>query len=422
MTSNLHLQRTLQSCSPDMQAEIAYRLALQETRRRFWANLSYRVETVMTTATVVGTLAILMVPGINQATTEWYGDIEWLHASEQAASAEASAEPKAIAPDARIFPIPGQTHAIAVKEKTFTSGYGPRESPGGIGSSFHRGNDYAAPVGTPLLATESGTVETWTDGGCGNGMEIKAKERSIIYCHLHEFKVQNGQSVNAGDVVGTVGSTGNSTGPHLHIGVIEGDDYIDPSEYLKALPSGLEKATETSGTAKGEDLGAASPAAEEYFSEVCKPGGEFGTGQKYPAMPNAKIEILGNATDADRQALEQVVSELRALGASGIQIVPSGGDVRVHFADPGEFRKIEPNYVEGNLGFFWSSGNVLIAAGSRVTQRERDHLLREEITQLLTGCYRDSNRYPDSIFYQGWTDTTQYTELDKAVIKKAFEK
>lgn len=418
-----------------MQAEIAYRLAVREARRRFWLNLSYHVETVVTTATVLGTLAILMVPGVNRATTEWYGSIGWLHGQESSADAAsapqaAGAESKAIAPNARIFPIPGQTHESLEKEKLFTSGYGPRPSPGGIGSSFHRGHDYAAPVGTPLLATESGTVEVWTESenaACGNGLELKTAKRSLIYCHLQELKVPNGQTVKAGDVIGTVGSTGYSTGPHLHIGVIEDGDYIDPSEYLKALPATLEQksAEPQEAPAKPAAQSVDESKVAEYFAEIS--GSEFGTSKALVPMRDARIEVLGDATEADRQELERIVQELRALGAGDLRVVPSGGNVQIHFAPPDQFATLEPKYVAGNLGFFWrdrqgSSARILITSTDRVTQRERFHLLREELVQVLSGLARDSNRYPDSIFYQGWTDVTELSELDKAVIEKAFQK
>ena len=77
-----------------------------------------------------------------------------------------------------------------------------------------------------------------------------------------------------------------------------------------------------------------------------------------------------------------------------------------------------------NLGFFWVNwrrsgeifrANILITTEG-VTPQERAHLIREELTQSL-GLMRDSNRYPESIFFQGWTDVTRYTDLDKAVIE-----
>lgn len=410
-----------------MQAELAYRLAVREARRRFWLNLSYHAETVATTVTVLGTLAILMVPGVNRATTAWYNDIGWLHEQQletpaavaaEATESQLEAQPS-ISPDARIFPIPGQTHETAA----FTSGYGWRKST----ASLHRGHDYAAPIGTPLLAVESGTVEVWTENedgsGCGNGLEIKAAKRSLIYCHMHTLGVKSGQQVKAGDVLGTVGSTGYSTGPHLHIGVIEDDEYIDPLEYMKSLPAKLER-PETAAEATPQ-TGVDQAAVDQYFAEVS--GKEFGdSGSRLPPMRDARIEVLGDVTEADRQELDRIMQELRELGAGDLQVVPSGGNVKIHFAPPERFAEIEPKYIAGNLGFFWidsqgSSARILITSTNRVTQRERFHLLREELTQVLSGLGRDSNRHPNSIFQQGWTDVTEFSELDKAVIRMAFQ-
>lgn len=83
----------------------------------------------------------------------------------------------------------------------------------------HTGIDYACPTGTPILAAEDGTVmhSGWLNGGWGYCVIIKhADGNATLYAHLSECKVKAGDKVKRGQVIGLSGSTGNSTGPHLH--------------------------------------------------------------------------------------------------------------------------------------------------------------------------------------------------------------
>jgi len=61
-----------------------------------------------------------------------------------------------------------------------------------------------------------------------------------------------------------------------------------------------------------------------------------------------------------------------------------------------------------------------LIASQGITQQERSHLIREELTQSL-GLFQDSWRYPGSIFYQGWTDITEYSDLDRATIRLLYD-
>lgn len=81
---------------------------------------------------------------------------------------------------------------------------------------YHTGADYAAPKGTPCVAVRSGSmVRSGKDGSFGNFLVLRAGGFDYWYCHLSEQTVKRG-SVKAGQKIGEVGSTGNSTGPHLH--------------------------------------------------------------------------------------------------------------------------------------------------------------------------------------------------------------
>ena len=117
-----------------------------------------------------------------------------------------------------------------------TSKFGGRNSPGGIGSTNHKGVDIGTPMNTPILAAKSGTV-TWAswNGGYGECVIIyHGKGNSTLYGHLDNgaYNVKVGDTVRQGDVIAWSGTTGNSTGPHLHFGIKENDTWVDPLNYL----------------------------------------------------------------------------------------------------------------------------------------------------------------------------------------------
>ncbi|MFA5537573.1 MAG: M23 family metallopeptidase [Gemmobacter sp.] len=113
-----------------------------------------------------------------------------------------------------------------------TSGFGPRMHPVLGVARLHRGVDWAAPTGTPVVAAFDGEVAFAGDGqGYGNLVRLShAGGRETRYAHLDGFAegLAPGRRVRAGEVIGTVGTTGLSTGPHLHFELYEGGDSVDP--------------------------------------------------------------------------------------------------------------------------------------------------------------------------------------------------
>ncbi|MGI8645851.1 MAG: M23 family metallopeptidase [Nocardioides sp.] len=100
-------------------------------------------------------------------------------------------------------------------------------------SNLHTGQDLSAPIGTPIHSVANGIVtETGYDGSYGNKTVVTLEDGTEIwYCHQTSFLVGVGDAVRGGETIGTVGSTGNSTGPHLHIEVRPGGgDPVDPVE------------------------------------------------------------------------------------------------------------------------------------------------------------------------------------------------
>jgi murein DD-endopeptidase MepM/ murein hydrolase activator NlpD len=118
-----------------------------------------------------------------------------------------------------------------------TSGYGWRVNPVTGEYSFHSGIDLGAAQGTPVLATRAGIIDFagW-GGGYGNLVEISHDRLGTRYAHLAEIQVRSGQRVVQGQQIGLVGSTGRSTGPHLHFELLtptaDGWVTINPAGYL----------------------------------------------------------------------------------------------------------------------------------------------------------------------------------------------
>jgi murein DD-endopeptidase MepM/ murein hydrolase activator NlpD len=126
-----------------------------------------------------------------------------------------------------IWPVVGET----------TDGFGGRYDPfGGGGSEFHPGQDISAAPGTPVVAAAAGTVvfAGWKNGygqvvdiDHGNGLLTR-------YGHLSKLETEAGRELGRGELLGRVGSTGRSTGPHLHYEVRVGDSPVNPRVYLPA--------------------------------------------------------------------------------------------------------------------------------------------------------------------------------------------
>jgi len=97
--------------------------------------------------------------------------------------------------------------------------------------AMHQGVDYKGSYGTPVMAVANGTVtEANYSGGWGNQVRIKHPSGLItLYAHLSSIGVKRGQSVKRGQVIGKVGGTGKSTGPHLHFGLMKGGQWINPT-------------------------------------------------------------------------------------------------------------------------------------------------------------------------------------------------
>jgi len=131
-----------------------------------------------------------------------------------------------------------QIDANNIKEKysiilpvtgTKTSGFGNRESNNSIVTSYHTGVDIAAAKGTIIKSATTGKVTlVSSEGDYGKHLKISTDNLTIIYAHCSKIYVKDGDTITQGQDIAEVGSTGNSTGPHLHFEIRYEDRYVDP--------------------------------------------------------------------------------------------------------------------------------------------------------------------------------------------------
>ena len=193
-----------------------------------------------------------------------------------------------------LFPLPEGTW-------TKTSDFGWRTHPITGERSFHTGTDYAAADGTPLFAVADGRVTTAEFSGGYGGLividhTVAGQRVATAYAHMwsHGIHVQAGDTVTAGQHIGDVGSSGNSTGPHLHLEVRPGGpgaEAVDAAEWL------------------AED-GASEHDGGETAGPGCAPGGDTGPPTEFPGGdPDAMVDDPtsdGQITARTAHALEQV--------------------------------------------------------------------------------------------------------------------
>ncbi len=114
------------------------------------------------------------------------------------------------------------------------SGYGYRADPFTKAKKFHHGMDFSAPRGTPIYATGKGKVVRADNRVSGYGNHIVIDHGygyKSLYAHLYKYNVRVGQQVNRGDIIGFVGSTGRSSGPHLHYEVHKDNQRLNPINF-----------------------------------------------------------------------------------------------------------------------------------------------------------------------------------------------
>lgn len=184
-------------------------IAKSETAKKFQVSLCEADED-----TAVNTLSQLIDAGVS------YEDFVQLYENRYKAI-----KPGDYSTGEMVNPVSGQ----------ITSGFGYRSSPGGIGSTNHKGIDIAVPEGTDVAAADGGTI-TKVDYNGSRGVYVEVTHgngRKTRYQHLSGYYVQKGDVVKKGQTIAASGNTGHSTGPHLHFEVLEGGTPVNPMNYLK---------------------------------------------------------------------------------------------------------------------------------------------------------------------------------------------
>lgn len=191
----------------------------------------------------------------------------------------------------------------------------------------------------------------------------------------------------------------------------------------------------------------------DYFLDIAM-GSEYGNASPHIRKwaTDLRIDIHGTPSSQDLASLDTVVDELNmlidpieievldrpaptdtvsphmvsTLSLGRLDAEPEPANVNIYFVPHTDFSRYVPQYEEGNLGYAWIwwqddtiyDATILISTNG-INQVERSHLIREELTQSL-GLLRDSYQYEDSIFFQLWTSTTQYSSLDEALIRMLY--
>ena len=119
--------------------------------------------------------------------------------------------------------------------RKLTSAFGYRDAPTSGASTYHQGVDLAGPEGTPIYASRGGTVTTATFGSAaGYYVTINHGDGfSSVYMHMTHYVVSKGAKVSQGQLIGYMGSTGVSTGSHLHFGISYNGKYVNPANYIR---------------------------------------------------------------------------------------------------------------------------------------------------------------------------------------------
>jgi len=124
-----------------------------------------------------------------------------------------------------------------------SSGFGYRRDPFTGAGAMHKGLDFRGPIGAPIYAAAKGVVSfVGRRSGYGNVVEISHGNGLMTrYAHMSAFHARVGQKVAGGDTIGAIGSTGRSTGPHLHFEVRINDRAVNPRTFLETAPHVLEE-------------------------------------------------------------------------------------------------------------------------------------------------------------------------------------
>ena len=227
-------QRVIQDLK-DLQAEIEAKKATLEASKAESEAARAELVAVKKDLDVQRAEANRLIQQIRDNESAYRGAVDELEREEEAILAEILRKSRELAAQQAAQGKPVQTnpggYIWPVDSRYITSTVGGRTSPGGVGSTNHKGTDIGR-VGytSPIYASKAGTViVSQYSNSYGNYVVIShGSGNTTLYGHMSSRKVQVGQYVNQGDVIGITGSTGNSTGPHLHFEITENGQRVNP--------------------------------------------------------------------------------------------------------------------------------------------------------------------------------------------------
>lgn len=186
--------------------------------------------------------------------------------------------------------FPSDTH-------TLTSYFGYRNDTGGVGSTYHQGIDIGAAYGEPIYAAMPGQVEiAGSYGGYGNAVKIDhGGGLETLYGHMSAVAVDPGAPVAQGQIIGFVGSTGNSTGPHLHFSVLVNGEQVDPLSFFPGFSVGSRYIPKDMLAVVHKGEGIVKSSENPYANS----GGSFWTGMLKAAIGNEMAKL---SVDARRRS------------------------------------------------------------------------------------------------------------------------
>ena len=132
--------------------------------------------------------------------------------------------------------LAGIPQVLPASLEFISSGFGYRSDPFTGDAAFHSGLDFRGPIGAPIYAAATGRVVfAGVKAGYGNCIDIDhGNGLTTRYAHMSAFRARVGQPIESGDVIGAIGSSGRSTGPHLHFEVRVHDRPVNPRPFLEA--------------------------------------------------------------------------------------------------------------------------------------------------------------------------------------------
>lgn len=159
------------------------------------------------------------------------GAIEKIANTEETGETEELSEEEQMKKDAEN--IKSKISFIKPLQGTITSVFGPRNPTVSTVSKYHTGIDIATTEGTDIIAATNGNVIlASSEGAYGNHLKIQIEDVIIIYAHCLSLAAKEGDEITQGQVIAKVGSTGNSTGPHLHFEIRKEERYVNPALIL----------------------------------------------------------------------------------------------------------------------------------------------------------------------------------------------